>query len=163
MLKGRNIYLRALEITDVEFILSVENNKDNWEVSGTNKPYTEQQIQAYILAKQTLNTHCQERFVVCLNNNQSIGCIDLFEYDNTKTKAGIGIIITTENRGKGYAKEALKLLIEYCKKELYIKTLFCNIFKNNFTSINLFESCGFRYIEEKELYEKPVKYFELDG
>jgi RimJ/RimL family protein N-acetyltransferase len=36
-----------------------------------------------------------------------------------------------------------------------------NFFKNNKTSIRLFENCGFKFIEERMLDGKKVNYFEL--
>jgi diamine N-acetyltransferase len=39
-LKGDNIYIRALEPNDLEFIYAIENEQTMWEVSNTNTPYS---------------------------------------------------------------------------------------------------------------------------
>jgi diamine N-acetyltransferase len=38
-LKG-DIYIRALEPNDLEFIYAIENEQTMWEVSNTNTPYS---------------------------------------------------------------------------------------------------------------------------
>jgi diamine N-acetyltransferase len=37
-LKGDNIYIRAFEPNDLEFIYAIENDQSIWEVSNTNTP-----------------------------------------------------------------------------------------------------------------------------
>ena len=39
-LKGKQVYLRALEPTDLDFLYKLENDTSVWEVSGTLKPYS---------------------------------------------------------------------------------------------------------------------------
>ena len=39
-LKGEQVYLRALEPTDLDFLYKLENDTSVWEVSGTLKPYS---------------------------------------------------------------------------------------------------------------------------
>ncbi|MET0943946.1 MAG: GNAT family N-acetyltransferase, partial [Flavobacterium sp.] len=39
-LKGENIYLRALEPNDLEFVYAMENDQSIWEVSNTYTPYS---------------------------------------------------------------------------------------------------------------------------
>ena len=53
------------------------------------------------------------------------------------------LIAETANRKKGYAKEALELVLNYCRNELKVVTIFCNIIKDNKASIRLFEGVGF--------------------
>ena len=36
-LLGKHINLRALEPEDLDFLFSIENNEDNWEISGTKR------------------------------------------------------------------------------------------------------------------------------
>lgn len=39
-LKGESVYLRALEPEDLEFIYTIENDQNIWEVSNTQTPYS---------------------------------------------------------------------------------------------------------------------------
>jgi diamine N-acetyltransferase len=163
LLIGTHIFLRAIQPSDVDFILALENNPENWEVSGTTTPFTREEITSFVNAEHDIYKNKQYRFIICLSaNNQSIGTIDLFEFDEQLKQVGIGILIgEKEDRNKGYASEALKLVINYCATELKIVQLFCNIFKENKNSIRLFEKNGFQFIEERALFGKPVNYYEL--
>ena len=47
-LKGDNIYLRALEPEDLEFIHAIENDESIWEISNTQTPYSKFLIKQYL-------------------------------------------------------------------------------------------------------------------
>ena len=144
ILKGKNIFLRALEPEDIDYLFSTENNEDFWEISNTSRPFSK-----HTLSKYLENSHLdiyqinQLRLVISDYDNISIGLIDLFDVDFKNLKAGVGILINKNNRDKGYAKEALKMLIEYGFKYLNLHQLYCNIIEDNKPSISLFKSLGF--------------------
>lgn len=161
-LVSNHIYLRNILASDVLNIFEWENNPENWEVSNTEKQFSLQEIEEFVNQPQDINLNHQLRFIICINEtNTPIGCIDLFEYELEKS-VGVGILIADKAyRNKGYATEALKLLIDYCRNELRVAHIFCNIFTNNKPSIRLFESCGFTFVEERILDENEVNYYEL--
>jgi len=163
VLKSTHIYLRKLQPGDAPFLLIWENNPENWEVSGTTKPFTNEEIENFVDSEHDLSQNQQLRLVVCVNEtDKPIGTIDLFEFDKEKNSVGIGVLIAEkEFRNKGFANEALKLMVKYCLNELQIVHLFCNIFKENHQSIRLFKKNGFQFIEERVLFGKEVNYYEL--
>jgi diamine N-acetyltransferase len=70
-------------------------------------------------------------------------------------RAGLGIWIVQESdRRKGYAKEALRLMIEYAFFKLQLNQLYCNISASNQPSINLFSSLDFMLIGAKKKWNK---------
>jgi diamine N-acetyltransferase len=90
----------------------------------------------------------------------TIGCIDLFEFDQYNQRAGVGILIAeTENRNNGYAKEALNLLINYCFEVMNFRQLYCHIPVDNKVSLNLFSSCGFEQSGTNRDWVKKGKVF----
>ena len=82
-LKGANIYLRALEPEDLEFVYAIENNESVWEVSNTQTPYSRFLIKQYLEnAHQDIYEAKQLRLAICSNDTQkAIGLIDLFDFD----------------------------------------------------------------------------------
>ena len=153
MLKGNNILLRSLKVSDLNFLFEVENNTNNWKYGAENKQYTKEELTNYIAnAKQDIATAGQFRFVIDWENTP-IGFIDLFDY--TTNSAGVGVIIAKNYRRRGYAKEALHLLSIYSFETLNLKKLDCNIEKDNLRSIKLFTSCNFELEREK----KELQYF----
>lgn len=163
MLISENIFLRKLQPGDADSMFKWENDRENWKVSGTTKPFTKKEINAFVNTDCDINRHQQIRYVICLNlTQQAIGTIDLFEFDTQQKKIGVGVLIAESgNRKKGYAKEALTLIMDYCRNELEIVTIFCNILKDNVISIRLFEKCGFQFIGERTLFNNEVNYYEL--
>ena len=156
MLKGEKIYLRTIEPSDARLILQWENNPDNWAVSNTLVPFSEHLILQYVNSAQDIFTTKQLRFIICLQGeDKPIGTIDLFEYEPLHRRAGIGVLIDeVSERNKGYADEAVKLMIRYSFERLDLHQLFCNIFESNIHSIKLFEKNGFIKSGEKKDWVK---------
>ena len=130
-LKGKHIYLRALEPDDLEFVYAIENDETFWEISNTQTPYSKFLLQQYLdHAHKDIFEVKQLRLVISNYENEVLGLIDLFDFDFKNLRAGIGILIKNEkDRAKGYGSEALKLLIAYSFKNLNLHQLFCNVFR----------------------------------
>ncbi|MCB0383588.1 MAG: GNAT family N-acetyltransferase, partial [Psychroserpens sp.] len=93
----------------------------------------------------------QLRLVICNTEDLAVGLIDLFDFDVKNQRAGIGILIKEEaNRQKGYSKEALKLLIDYCLNHLGLHQLYCNISEDNNRSLKLFKNHSFEIVGLKK-------------
>jgi diamine N-acetyltransferase len=156
-LTGDTIYLRALEPEDLEFVYAIENDEQIWEVSNTQTPYSRFLIRQYLEnAHQDIYEAKQLRLAICLKENKhAIGLIDLFDYDPANQRAGVGIIIKDgEERGKGYGKEALKLLISFSFNKLHLHQLFANIDVENNASVRLFTNFGFQLTGVKKEWNK---------
>ncbi|WP_341214827.1 GNAT family protein [uncultured Wocania sp.] len=151
-LKGKNIYLRALEPEDLEFIHAIENDESVWEISNTQTPYSKFLIKQYLEHSQKdIFEVKQLRLVISSYNEETLGLIDLFDFDFKNGRAGVGILIKDEtDRKKGYGSEALQLLIKYSFTHLGLHQLYCNISEENETSIKLFKTQGFEKVGLKK-------------
>lgn len=151
-LKGQNIFLRALEPEDLEFVYAIENDEAIWEVSNTQTPYSKFIIRQYLEnAHQDIYEAKQLRLAICKNqSSEAIGLIDLFDFDPKNSRAGVGIIIQNdEDRNNGYGKEALELVIKFSFTQFQLHQLFANIQTENDASIKLFSTFGFQKIGVK--------------
>jgi len=151
-LKGEHIYLRALEPEDLEFLFRVENDMQLWQLSNTQTPYSR-----YVLKQYLDNAHKdifevkQLRLVICKHDTSPIGLIDVFDFDPKNKRAGLGIVIPSLNdREKGFAKEALHILVNYCFNILQLHQVYANIEAHNIASLNLFKGCGFQIVGLKK-------------
>jgi len=151
-LKGKRIYLRALEPEDLDVVYDIENDTSLWEVGDTQTPYSRFLIKQYLEnAQQDIFEAKQLRLAVCDTNNNTIGLIDVFDFDIKNKRAGIGIIIKSESdRFKGYGKEALELLVNYCFTSLHLHQVYANVSESNLPSLKLFEGNGFKKIGLKK-------------
>jgi diamine N-acetyltransferase len=152
-LKGDKIYLRALEPEDLEFVYTIENDENMWEVSNTQTPYSKFLIKQYLEnAHQDIYEAKQLRLAICSSStSKTMGLIDLFDFDPRNSRAGVGIIIhNPSDRNKGIGKEALSILSIYAFKQLNLHQLYANIGTNNETSSRLFSNFGFKKIGIKK-------------
>ena len=151
-LKSKTCYLRALEPEDLDFIYTIENDESVWEVSQTITPYSRFLIKEYLEnSHKDIYEVKQLRMMICNNDNESIGLIDVFDFDIKNKRAGLGILISSEeNRAQGFGKSALEMMIKYCFNHLNLHQLFCNISEDNTISISLFENQGFQSIGLKK-------------
>lgn len=145
-LSGKNIYLRALEPEDLEFVYAIENDENIWNISHTQTPYSRFLIREYLKnAQQDIYQAKQLRLAICKQNTfEAIGLIDLFDFDPLHKRAGIGILIKeTTDRNSGYGSESLGLLIDYAFTNLNLNQLYANIDPENSASVKLFTNFGF--------------------
>lgn len=151
-LKGKQVNLRALEPTDLDFLFQLENDTAIWEISGTLKPYSKKVLQLYLdNAHRDIYEVKQLRLCICKENQECIGLIDLFDFDPKHRRAGIGIVISNpDDRNKGLGAEALSLLCDYAFTVLDLHQLYANILEDNEASIHLFEKMGFGQIGIKK-------------
>jgi len=151
-LTGTHIKLRALEPEDLEFLFQIENNESFWEVSHTQAPFSK-----FLLKQYLENAHLdifeakQLRLVIDeKSTGKSVGMIDLFDFNPQHKRAGIGILIHPDFQQKGFASEALQLLINYCFTHLHLHQLYANITNDNTNSLHLFEKQNFKQIGIKK-------------
>ena len=164
LLENNNIKLRAIEPEDLELLYTWENSSQIWQVSNTLAPYSKFVLKQYIenSNKDIFETK-QLRLIITSknNNNFPIGTIDLYDIDFYNLKAGIGILIADDdNRKKGFASEALKIILEYTFKHLGLKQLFCEISEKNTASLQLFKKLNFKVSGKLLNWKKSINNFE---
>tara|TARA_B100001250_G_scaffold325269_1_gene289036 strand:- start:4 stop:525 length:522 start_codon:yes stop_codon:yes gene_type:complete len=145
------IHLRALDLDDLDFLFEIENDRNLWKLSDTILPFSKKYLEKYIKESNLdIFSEKQFRFVICLENNNPIGLIDLFDFDPVNHRAGIGIVIKNIYRMKGYASESIKLIEDISKKDLQIHQLYVNVAIDNTISLNLFKKLGYKKIGIKK-------------
>ncbi len=144
-LNGKTLKLRAMEPEDIDLMYEWENDPETWIYSNTHTPFSRFYLEQYVI-----NSHCdiytekQLRLMINTKKGETVGCIDLFEFDPKNKRAGLGILITKDFRNKGYASETIDILISYVKNVLGMHQLFCNVASDNKNSIKLFKKKGFK-------------------
>ena len=145
MLRGHICSLRAVEPQDLELLCRWENDPSLWTVSGTIEPFSHYSIEQFIQEQQAGIYRCgQLRLMIDDTAGETIGAIDLFDFEPQHERAGVGILVyDPAQRGKGYGAEALALLEEYARTVLRLRQLWCNVLADNVPSLTLFATSGF--------------------
>lgn len=148
---GQHIRLRALEPEDLQFLFEIENNEEFWEISHTQAPFS-----IFLLKQYLENAHLdiyeakQLRLVIETKQKQSVGMIDLFDFNPQHKRAGIGILIHPSFQKQGFASDALRCLINFCFNHLNLHQLYANITTTNQNSLDLFKKHHFEQIGIKK-------------
>ena len=158
-MKYEKIRLRAIEPEDLELLYEWENNNSYWIISNTVAPFSKYTLKRYIRNshKSIYETGQLRLMIDLIAGKQTIGTIDIFDFDPFHKRAGIGILIAEEEqRRKGYATMSLKCLTDYCFRTLQLHQLWCNILADNNESIELFQKLGFIQIGIKKDWVKTA-------
>jgi diamine N-acetyltransferase len=162
-LENSIVKLRAPEQSDIDILYVWENNMEIWKVSNTLTPFSRFVLKKYIeTAHLDIWETKQLRLIIEAKDQSSlmfapVGLIDLFDFDPFHLRAGIGILIANaEYRQKGYATEALKLMIRYSFETLQLHQLYCNISPDNAISLQLFQNVGFEIVGTKKGWLKTI-------
>ncbi len=156
------IKLRAPEPEDLAILYKWENDPSVWQISNTLTPFSKYTLRRYIeKSHKSIFETGQLRFMIdSADKGNTMGTIDLFDFDAFNLRAGVGILIADKGeRRKGYAGMALKALINYCFEHLMLHQVYCNITEDNTASINLFTKTGFTEIGYKKDWIKTKNGF----
>ncbi len=139
------VRLRAMEPEDLDFLYSIENDDDLWEVGITNAPYSRYTLTSYIVNNTNdIYTDRQVRFVMENQEGRAVGMLDITHFDPRHLRAEIGIVVADHDRNQGYGRQALCHAIDYCRDILHLHQVFAIIDKGNSSSLALFRSVGFQ-------------------
>ena len=153
-MRSENLQLRALEPADIDLLYQWENDRSIWHLSNTLTPFSRFALEQYVLnAGDDIFTSKQVRLMIDIHNSdpvKTIGCIDLFDFDPVNLRAGIGIMIVEAEREKGFASEALDLILDYAFNLLRLHQLYSNVTAANESSLELFKKKQFTVIGVKK-------------
>lgn len=144
-LENEIIRLRALEPEDLELLYRWENNPDLWELGNTLSPYSRYILKEYIREshRAIFETKQLRLMIELCSTGEAIGTVDLYDFDPHHRRAGIGILVDPLYQEKGFATEAMHVLMKYAFGFLKLHQLYVHIPVKNEASKRLFTRCGF--------------------
>lgn len=147
MLSNQNITLRAVEPEDLGFLYRIENEPSLWRYSARKEPFSRYILKQYIEdCDKSVFERGQLRFIITENaENQTIGTIDIYDFDYHNKKAETGVFIEQKYSGKGYATQAINLLAKYAKEFLNLHQLYAYADMENYASRKFLQKAGFKH------------------
>ena len=138
------ISLRKIEPTDIPYLYQWENDARMWADSSTHNPLSQADLREYITSSTgDIYRDGQLRLMID-NKGESIGCIDLFDFDPRNRKAAIGMYIAPHARGKNMGTQAVRLLEEYAFGFLQLRMLYAIIATQNIACSSIYEKEGYQ-------------------
>ena len=141
LLENETIRLRAVEPEDLDRLYTWENNPKLWAVGNTRNPYSRFMLKQYVADshKDIYESHQLRLMIVSLKTGETVGTVDLFDFDIHNSRIALGLYVDAAFQGQGFAKSALKLVEDYVFNFLKINQLYCHISESNMASRQMFE------------------------
>lgn len=143
--QGKNVKLRAVIMSDLENYFT--NNIDSEAERNGNillAPVGNEYLREYVDKLSKLPSLSDELFLMIENRvGEVVGSITTHSCNKINGVFSYGIHILHKDRGNGYAKEAINLILKYYFYELRYRKAKVEIFSYNPSSIKLHENLGF--------------------
>ncbi|MDE6378212.1 MAG: GNAT family N-acetyltransferase, partial [Duncaniella sp.] len=81
--------------------------------------------------------------IVADTTGDTVGTVDLYDFDPVNSRCGVGILIAQPYRRRGYALRALGEIADYCRSRLSLHQLWCVVGADNHPSRELFARAGY--------------------
>jgi diamine N-acetyltransferase len=142
MIKGTNIFLRAVELEDARIISAWLNDRETNKYLDITYPLSKRYADSYVY--DTDEDKSKKTFIIDNPDRKPIGLVVIenikWEYRNCE----VGIVIYDKNqRGKGYGKDALETVVNFIFNEMNMHLAYLNVFEENEAAIKLYKSVGF--------------------
>ena len=139
------IKLRPIEPEDLDYLYKIENDKRLWDVGETDMPYSRYALHEYVASCPTdIYTDKQLRLMIISPEGETVGIIDLMNFNPRHQRAEIGIVVDKLHRRCGYAQAAIEEMKNYSKEVIHLHQLYAIVSKDNVYSIELFQQSGFK-------------------
>ena len=138
ILESDRLQLRPIDENSLPFLLELRQNKAICETIISEVITIEQQKEWY------RNLKNAQHFCICLKNGVMIGSIGIFDIHQVHRRAKWTLRIHPDHWRKGYAKESIRLFLDYVFNVLNINKLMGDCFADNIAEINNLTKLGFR-------------------
>lgn len=156
MKEQTHIYLRAFEPEDYKTSIKWRKDDDIWDMLGGTKYFVSEAYEKQWVENAIFNSK-DIRLAVCLSlNHLYIGNVYITDINMTNRTGTSHVLIGNKDYwGKGYAKEALMLLLDYAFNERGLNRISANVLTSNTASIKMHQKAG--YIMEGVLRQSVYK------
>jgi RimJ/RimL family protein N-acetyltransferase len=139
------VYLRALEISDLERTQKWHNDSGLYELLVSPFRFVSRSAEEEWIRKKTAFSQAEFQLAICLKeDNRHIGNIHLRNIDWVSRLAEVGLFIgDAENWSKGYGTCALRLIVRHAFRDLGLRRIFLTVLASNQRAVTCYEKCGF--------------------
>lgn len=144
ILTGKRVILRPYELDDAQIILESTTEPEGRWLTGTHATFTLEQVQRYL--ENALKADDRAGFMILdAETKERVGEIVLMDIDEDNRNAVLRIaLFGTEQFGKGYGTEALRLVVEHGFEHYGLHRIGLDVFAYNERAIHVYAKVGFR-------------------
>jgi len=144
--KGFKVYLDSIDDNDAEAIAGYSNDYEiASNIPNMPFPYTIGHALSFIdFAKLRCAERADYHMAVRLQSGELVGMCAIANIDNTNMRAELGYWIGKRHWGKGYGKEAVRLMLNFAFATLRLNRVCAKVLVGNERSIRLLGPLGFK-------------------
>jgi len=136
-LRGDRLHLCTVTPDDYEFLLTHGNDPDIRSGAPTPTPVTESDLADFVESDEQ-----SVQFLPC-RAGSPVGFSFLFEIEPQRDHAELGVWISPDEQGQGYATEAGELCLEHAFADRGLHKVIARVFDHNEASMRVLEKLGF--------------------
>lgn len=142
--------LRPIEPEDLDFLYSIENDRELWTVTNSDAPYSRYALKQYIASMSSVYACGELRLIIEIEDEDGkwlpVGMADLMNFSPVYARAEVGIALLNAYRGRGYGQKAMSLLEQLAKDRLRVHSLYAFAAQGNVASCRMFERLGYEAV-----------------
>lgn len=137
------VTLRKIEPTDLPFLYQWENDATAWVDGATHNPLSQKDLREFIATSTGDIYRDGQLRLIALSDGQTVGCVDLIDFDPRNRKAEVGIYVSPNHRRQGTGYQILRLIADYAHHELNMRLLYATVRRSNEAAAQLFIKAGY--------------------
>jgi RimJ/RimL family protein N-acetyltransferase len=142
--EGRRIYFRPLELADEPVLRRFINDPANWRTLLHRPPVNAARESEWI-ESQGRPGGDYVFGIVARPGDRLIGTVSLVQVHAVNRSAVLGIVIGDRAmQGRGYGREAIRLVLKYGFEELNLHRIALSVFADNWRAIRTYQKVGFQ-------------------
>lgn len=150
MLTGERVVLRAPTPADYPAVYAWRNELATWFATSP-KPPVPEPYEAFVERyAQSVRSDTNAEFAIDVDG-ELVGRCGLFSVDPLSRHGEVGIRLGPEHRGKGYGREALRVLVAYAFGPRNLRRVWLETLASNTPALRAYVAAGF--VEEARLRE----------
>jgi RimJ/RimL family protein N-acetyltransferase len=145
VLRGERVALRAMERADLAAMEPWDHDPAEWPLVSEDPwlPRTlAEREAAYDAGELGRSTDRNASFVIEADG-RPVGHVGLFGVDPHNRKARVGLGLAPDARGKGYASDALRVVLRYAFAERGLRRVQLEVLADNAPAVRCYEAVGF--------------------
>lgn len=144
-MKGKRVYLRALEPDDYKTSVAWRNDDEISGMLSGQKFFVSAENEKHWVADAVYNEKNVRLAVCTIEDDKYIGNVYLTDLNMVNRCAHSHVLIGDKDYwSHGYGSEALRLLMDYAFNELGLNRIEAGIIDTNIASLKMHEKCGYK-------------------
>lgn len=136
----KNLKMRQLESTDLDFLKWMRNDESTWiNLTDIGMISEENQLDWY----NDLSKSKDRKYFIVFDGDERVGVIRMREIDYINRSARVGCDISQTRRGRGIGTTVMEMVVDYCFNFLNMHRLWLCVLEYNKPAIKVYTKAGF--------------------